>query len=213
MPLHRIAAPSPSVLSFLRRALEPIAAPCAALKGQRCGYGVGNVGSIHTRRSGENTRSGATASCRGFATQQNGQKLRAMQLDRSLSSKQHLSINVPVTPNNSVSHGRTFSTTSFSRGWHLFGHKKSNQRSLPPPPALSDVTGDAPIPLGFENLGRMTRAANEQRMRCTELDEQGNVTMVSGEFKKSELIAKVYPDAATQPKYRANVMSVWSSPS
>lgn len=27
-------------------------------------------------------------------------------------------------------------------------------------------------------------------MRCTELDEHGNVTLVSGEFKKSELIAK-----------------------
>ncbi|KAF2446958.1 cora-domain-containing protein [Karstenula rhodostoma CBS 690.94] len=36
----------------------------------------------------------------------------------------------------------------------------------------------------------MTRAANELKMRCTELDDQGNVTMVSGEFKKSELIAK-----------------------
>ncbi|KAK3215413.1 hypothetical protein GRF29_19g3197842 [Pseudopithomyces chartarum] len=50
--------------------------------------------------------------------------------------------------------------------------------------------GDAPIPIGFESLGRMTRAANELKMRCTELDDQGNVTMVSGEFKKSELIAK-----------------------
>lgn len=37
----------------------------------------------------------------------------------------------------------------------------------------------------------MTRAANELKMRCTELDEHGNVTLVSGEFKKSELIAKV----------------------
>jgi magnesium transporter len=40
-------------------------------------------------------------------------------------------------------------------------------------------------------LGRMSRTANELKMRCTELDEHGNVTMVSGEFKKSELIAKV----------------------
>jgi magnesium transporter len=37
----------------------------------------------------------------------------------------------------------------------------------------------------------MSRSANELKMRCTELDEHGNVTMVSGEFKKSELIAKV----------------------
>ncbi|KAF2005220.1 cora-domain-containing protein [Amniculicola lignicola CBS 123094] len=36
----------------------------------------------------------------------------------------------------------------------------------------------------------MTRSANELKIRCTELDENGNVTMVSGEFKKSELIAK-----------------------
>ncbi|KAF1360072.1 cora-domain-containing protein [Lizonia empirigonia] len=34
------------------------------------------------------------------------------------------------------------------------------------------------------------RTANELKMRCTELDEHGNVTLVSGEFKKSELIAK-----------------------
>jgi magnesium transporter len=40
-------------------------------------------------------------------------------------------------------------------------------------------------------LGRMVRTANELKMRCTELDEHGNVTLVSGEFKKSELIAKV----------------------
>ena len=35
------------------------------------------------------------------------------------------------------------------------------------------------------------RPTNELKMRCTELDEHGNVTLVSGEFKKSELIAKV----------------------
>jgi magnesium transporter len=39
-------------------------------------------------------------------------------------------------------------------------------------------------------LGR-TRPANELKMRCTELDESGNVTMVSGEYKKTDLIAKV----------------------
>ncbi|EGC49102.1 inner membrane magnesium transporter mrs2 [Histoplasma capsulatum var. duboisii H88] len=34
------------------------------------------------------------------------------------------------------------------------------------------------------------KAMNEPRLRCTELDENGNVTLVSGEFKKSELTAK-----------------------
>jgi magnesium transporter len=43
------------------------------------------------------------------------------------------------------------------------------------------------------NTGRAlaVKAANEPRLRCTELDGNGNVTLVSGEFKKSELIAKV----------------------
>jgi hypothetical protein len=46
-------------------------------------------------------------------------------------------------------------------------------------------------PTGFgSSLGRISRPANELKMRCTELDEHGNVTLVSGEFKKSELIAK-----------------------
>jgi magnesium transporter len=44
---------------------------------------------------------------------------------------------------------------------------------------------------GLAAFGRSPRSANELKMRCTELDEFGNVTMVSGEFKKSELIAKV----------------------
>jgi hypothetical protein len=35
------------------------------------------------------------------------------------------------------------------------------------------------------------KAGNELKLRCTEFDKQGRVTLVSGEFKKSELIAKV----------------------
>ncbi|KAM3075876.1 magnesium ion transporter [Clarireedia jacksonii] len=42
------------------------------------------------------------------------------------------------------------------------------------------------------NLGRSVsvKAASEPRLRCTELDENGRVVLVNGEFKKSELIAK-----------------------
>lgn len=35
------------------------------------------------------------------------------------------------------------------------------------------------------------KAALEPRLRCTEVDEHGKVILVDGEFKKSELIAKV----------------------
>ncbi|KAL6711338.1 magnesium ion transporter [Coniothyrium glycines] len=61
------------------------------------------------------------------------------------------------------------------------------QLSPPPPPpddSVSQTTGFG------SSLGRIMRPANELKMRCTELDEHGNVTLVSGEFKKSELIAK-----------------------
>jgi magnesium transporter len=43
------------------------------------------------------------------------------------------------------------------------------------------------------NLGRTlaSKTLNEPRLRCTEFDENGNVTLVNGEFRKSELTAKV----------------------
>ncbi|KAF8859371.1 cora-domain-containing protein [Acephala macrosclerotiorum] len=42
------------------------------------------------------------------------------------------------------------------------------------------------------SLGRhiSAKAAAQPKLRCTELDENGNVVLASGEFKKSELIAK-----------------------
>lgn len=36
-----------------------------------------------------------------------------------------------------------------------------------------------------------SKAASEPRLRCTEVDEDGEVILVDGEFKKMELIAKV----------------------
>lgn len=46
---------------------------------------------------------------------------------------------------------------------------------------------------GVFNIGRglAAKASNELRIRCTEFDMNGNVTLVNGEFRKLELIAKV----------------------
>lgn len=48
--------------------------------------------------------------------------------------------------------------------------------------------------LGLDEMpglgGRIVKPSNELKMRCTEFDENGNVTLVNGEFKKHELIAK-----------------------
>lgn len=58
------------------------------------------------------------------------------------------------------------------------------------------TSGPALIDDGTEtsfNIGRglVSKATNELRLRCTEFDSNGNVTLVNGEFRKSELIAKV----------------------
>ncbi|KAI9730144.1 MAG: magnesium ion transporter [Claussenomyces sp. TS43310] len=81
-------------------------------------------------------------------------------------------------------------------GWwsrRLRPQKKQRQPALKP----------EDLPLGFNfrgeegaesmfSLGRTVsgKAANELKLRCTEFDENGNVVLVNGEFKKSELIAK-----------------------
>lgn len=52
---------------------------------------------------------------------------------------------------------------------------------LPPFPDGSSEMG-APV------LGRTTKAANELKLRCTQFDENGNVTLVNGEYKKQDLI-------------------------
>lgn len=56
--------------------------------------------------------------------------------------------------------------------------------SPPLPSFLDDVNG--------ASLGRSKAArVNELKLRCTEFNEDGKVTLVNGEFKKTELIAKV----------------------
>ena len=69
-------------------------------------------------------------------------------------------------------------------GWN--GEKEPLAQDLHPLPSfLDDAAGTA---LGRSKLGK---PGNEVKLRCTEVDENGNVITVNGEFKKSELIAKV----------------------
>jgi len=53
---------------------------------------------------------------------------------------------------------------------------------------------DLPSPLALEDTGSIGRAikpGSELMLRCTEFDGSGNVTLINGEFKKTELIQKV----------------------
>lgn len=77
----------------------------------------------------------------------------------------------------------------FKRLWKQKGGKQGadlKPADLPPLPSFLDDVGGTSI--GRNKLGK---AGNELKLRCTEIDENGNVTTVNGEFKKSELIAKV----------------------
>lgn len=82
---------------------------------------------------------------------------------------------------------RPFTSGAQKGFWNLRGLKKQKpvvhrQRSdLPPLASFLDDNG---------GLGRVSRPTNELKLRCTEFDESGNVTLINGEFKKSELIAK-----------------------
>ncbi|KAL8721300.1 MAG: hypothetical protein Q9181_007743 [Wetmoreana brouardii] len=60
-----------------------------------------------------------------------------------------------------------------------------NAEELSPLPSFLDEANGTS--LGRSKAGK---AANELRLRCTEINENGDVTLVNGEFKKSELIAK-----------------------
>ncbi|PYH79870.1 cora-domain-containing protein [Aspergillus uvarum CBS 121591] len=70
--------------------------------------------------------------------------------------------------------------------WRRSKAAESNKYACSPPTLIGDGTEP-----GF-TLGRglAAKATNEPRLRCTEFDSNGNVTLVNGEFKKSELIAK-----------------------
>ncbi|KAE9984162.1 hypothetical protein EG328_009041 [Venturia inaequalis] len=82
---------------------------------------------------------------------------------------------------------RFFSTNGTKTIWHFLGFK----RNSPPPPARShELPPLASFLDDSQSAGRLMKPTNELRLRCTEFDEFGNVTLVNGEFKKSELIAK-----------------------
>jgi magnesium transporter len=52
----------------------------------------------------------------------------------------------------------------------------------------------------FNNHRQLSKkAASEPRLRCTEVDENGNVILVDSEFKKSELIARVFTKSVQLP--------------
>lgn len=68
------------------------------------------------------------------------------------------------------------------------------------PDDLPEVDNEGGSNSMFNNHRQLSKkAASEPRLRCTEVDENGNVILVDSEFKKSELIARVFTNLAPLP--------------
>lgn len=96
------------------------------------------------------------------------------------------------SPTDALANSRHASTDSrplLKRLWRPTERtEKTNLKStdLPPLPGFLDDVGGTSL-----SRNKPGKAANEMKLRCTEFDSQGRVTFMDGEFKKTELIAKV----------------------
>ena len=101
---------------------------------------------------------------------------------------------------NAPRYASTDSRPLWKRPWHW--KLRKGKQALKTPSFLDDV--------GNTGFGRRKaiKGANELRLRCTEFDENGNVTFMDGEFKKSELIAKV---CTVSPKREVDVDTLCST--
>ena len=90
---------------------------------------------------------------------------------------------LPGEARNASRYASTDSQPLWKRPWNW--KLRKGKEALKTPSFLDDVSNTS--------FGRrkIIKGANELRLRCTEFDENGNVTFMDGEFKKSELIAKV----------------------
>jgi magnesium transporter len=209
LPIRNIAAPSPNVLSFLRKQIDSAFEPCAFARGRRYGHNarerLGQWG------RGSDLGGIGWKGCRnepGRPGPRNYTPSRAAKPDAIIQRSAYSTPTKLISAPNSSKYllaspldRRAFSTTSRNNVWGIFGAKKPQE---PPAPRaytspLSNVMDDSG---SLNSLGRHMRSANELKMRCTELDENGHVTMVSGEFKKSELTAKVHIQPQARGKKR-----------
>ncbi|KAH8431576.1 CorA family magnesium transporter [Aspergillus melleus] len=91
----------------------------------------------------------------------------------------------PLSSRASSSHSRPLLRRLFDL---RHGKTAAEPKHRNPGPALIDEGTEGSLNFGGRLLA--AKASNEPRLRCTEFDSNGNVTLVNGDFRKSELIAK-----------------------
>ncbi|KAK5130583.1 hypothetical protein LTR08_001902 [Meristemomyces frigidus] len=162
---HGLPAPSTSLLRFLRCQLD--------------------VQSTHAPITARPAKPSLSRQCRSITT---ATRLRAAPTAASQRQPHH----ERHPPCHAAAHRRAFTSVAALREgfWRRLrpssntgaGSKNLRQEDLPPLSGfLDDHAG-----LG----GKIVKPSNELKLRCTEFDENGNVTLTNADFRKSELIAK-----------------------
>ena len=207
--LHSLAAPSPALLRFLKAQTEvhstsflssnaPVLCHRAPHHRSYCLASTSSIPRHPSLPSSAREASPVVASPQWPCSKSLASPVRSSCLDArnlSRSPRYEMSHHLPFTYPR-----RPFTSGAQKDFWNLWGPKKQKpvvhrQRSdLPPLASFLDDNG---------GLGRVSRPTNELKLRCTEFDDSGNVTLINGEFKKSELIAKVRCSAAAS--YSANL--------
>ena len=175
-PVLRFSVPSSSLLKFLRQQTDtcfftPNAAPKAPLGHKSlCRSSTSKPSQIRTRRLS------TTAPCDSST---------------SLSQCDLASATVAQFNHTGAPNARYASTQSLFR--RLLRFRDPNSPAALQPSDIPHRQDNGGHDSQFLNLSRSlarSGASAETKLRCTEFDANGDVTLVSGEFKKSELIAK-----------------------
>ncbi|KAJ5787813.1 Magnesium transporter MRS2/LPE10 [Penicillium paradoxum] len=179
----RLSAPSASLLRFLRSQSGLPGAP------SRCAY---------PKRLANRDKAFSTGSPKLSSWTRVDDPLGSSTLDTTLQNTQNgrpMLTRASVSPSSvpaqvqSSRHASTKSRPFLRRIFDLKRNKAPDHKKQPPPtvPGLMDEGTE-----GMFNIGRSisAKASNELRIRCTEFDINGDVTLVNGEFRKQELIAK-----------------------
>ena len=190
------SAPSSSLLRFLRAQSEHICffTSNSRTYARQCPHGrpsgISSQTSLTPKRSISSSKPRQATALSSFVNLDGSRTAFARETPSNLSAPPHANRLWPCVSNESDTTSRTAryaSTDSHQFLKKILGRRKSDSdhKSNGPPPLPSFLDDTA---LGRSKIAKGT---NELKLRCTEFNEDGKVTLVNGEFKKTELIAKV----------------------
>lgn len=205
VPFRSALAPSPLVLRFLRAQADSafgVAAPaCLGLRDQSCSHASSATAQEATWPRGNIQKAGEL----GKATQERRKWVSAsprsnrdLPLHAPHRSTTNCALSAAFLPRSTNTQSRTFSTMNANwRSWSIW-HRLNARKQRKPMPEYAKTSPLANMYDSTSNnhgsntaLGRIARP-HELKLRCTELDLNGKIKMGSEEFKKTELIAKVW---------------------